>query len=186
MVFRSLAALGRVLAIAALAILTLLVAAEVLARSLFAVTLPFGEELGGYLLIAVTFLAAADSFASGGFMRVDLLFERLPPRTRRHLDRVLALVGAAFSATVHHAISSSSAFRSAARSRLAWRASRLVAAAIRATLGSGDPAATPAADAAADATADAAAADTPGPDGSGAGVGDSDRAVGDGGTSDSR
>ena len=57
-----------------------------------------------------------------------------------------------------------------------------VAAAIRATLGSGDPAATPTADAA----ADAAPADTPGPDGSGAGVGDSDRAVGDGGTSDSR
>ncbi|MGF0224337.1 excinuclease ABC subunit UvrC [Dietzia natronolimnaea] len=57
-----------------------------------------------------------------------------------------------------------------------------VAAAIRATLGSGDPAETPAADAA----ADAAPADTPGPDGSGAGVGDSDRAVGDGGTSDSR
>jgi len=99
-VFRSIATLGRVLGVVALSALTLLVAAEVVGRSIFAITLPFGEELGGYLLIAVTFLAAADSFASGGFMRVDLLFERLPERARRRLDRALALVGALLSGTL--------------------------------------------------------------------------------------
>lgn len=98
--FQRLASLGRLLGAVAVSALTLLVVAEVIDRSLFGRSIEFMEELSGYLLVAITFLAAADSFASGSFMRVDILFVRLLPAARLRLDRVLATLAALLSLAI--------------------------------------------------------------------------------------
>lgn len=95
--FGKLAKLGHILGNAAVAALATLVAAEVLGRSLFGYSLEFMEEISGYLLVAITFLAAADSFAAGSFMRVDVVYARLAPAARTRLERGLALLSAAFA-----------------------------------------------------------------------------------------
>ncbi len=92
--FAKLAALGRLLGCLAVSFLALLVGGEVVTRSLLGLSFEFAEELSGYLLVAITFLAAADSFASGSFMRVDVLYARLPTAARATLDRVLAVLAA--------------------------------------------------------------------------------------------
>lgn len=95
---RSVVLVGRWLGTAALVILTAVVTAEVIARSLFDHSMEFVEELSGVLLVAITFLAAADSFLTGKFMRIDLLHARLSIRSRIALDRLLAAVAAVFCA----------------------------------------------------------------------------------------
>lgn len=94
--FRHAASLGRWLGVAALAALTVIVAAEIVARMVFGHSMEFVEELSGLLLVAIAFLAAADSFASGSFMRVDVLTGRLSDARRRSLDRVHAVLAGLF------------------------------------------------------------------------------------------
>jgi TRAP-type C4-dicarboxylate transport system permease small subunit len=92
--FSKIALFGRFVAAAALVLLTVIVAGEVVLRSLIGVSYEGMEELSGYLLVAITYLAAADSFASDGFMRVAFLYDKLKPKGRKLLDRILSLVGA--------------------------------------------------------------------------------------------
>lgn len=94
--FRNAVLVGRWLGVAALVILTVIVAAEILARSLFNYSMEFIEELSGFLLVAITFLAVADSFSSGKFMRVDVLHSKLTARRRDALDRVQAALAGLF------------------------------------------------------------------------------------------
>lgn len=96
--FRGMVLFGRWLGMAALALLTTIVAAETILRSLFGYSMEFVEELSGVLLVAITFLAAADSFASGRFMRVDVLQAKLRPAKGRALDRLQALLAGVFCA----------------------------------------------------------------------------------------
>lgn len=96
--FRGVVLFGRWLGMAALALLTTIVAAETFLRSLFGYSMEFVEELSGILLVAITFLAAADSFASGRFMRVDVLQAKLKPAKRRALERLQALLAGVFCA----------------------------------------------------------------------------------------
>lgn len=98
--FRQIASLGQLLGVASVAALTLLVVGEVVARSLFDHSFEFMEEVSGYLLVAITFLAAADSFASGSFMRVDVIYGRLSPGTQRRLDRALAVLASLLCAVI--------------------------------------------------------------------------------------
>ena len=94
--FRNAVLVGRWLGVAALVVLTVIVAAEILARSLFNYSMEFIEELSGFLLVAITFLAVADSFSSGRFMRVDVLHSHLPAHRRRALDRAQAALAGVF------------------------------------------------------------------------------------------
>lgn len=96
--FRGAVLVGRWLGVAALAILTSIVAAETILRSLFGTSMEFVEELSGILLVAITFLAAADSFFSGRFMRVDVLNSNLPAARGCMLDRLLATLAGFFCA----------------------------------------------------------------------------------------
>ncbi|MBR0710593.1 TRAP transporter small permease [Bradyrhizobium liaoningense] len=57
-----------------------MVAAEVLLRNLFGVSLQSADELGGYLLVAVSFLSLSTCFVSGAFHKVEFIDNRLGER----------------------------------------------------------------------------------------------------------
>lgn len=54
-----------------------LIGAEAIARNVFATSLQVTDEIGGYLLVALTFLSMSVAEAHGAFHRVELLQARL-------------------------------------------------------------------------------------------------------------
>jgi TRAP-type C4-dicarboxylate transport system permease small subunit len=71
-------------AICSLSLLAMIVmiGAEAIARNAFGTSLQITDEVGGYLLVAVTFLSMSVSEAHGSFHRVELLQMRLSPAGR--------------------------------------------------------------------------------------------------------
>lgn len=59
-----------------------LIGAEAIARNLFGTSLQITDEVGGYLLVAVTFLSMSAAEAHGAFHRVELVQMRLKPSAR--------------------------------------------------------------------------------------------------------
>ncbi|MGI8478067.1 MAG: TRAP transporter small permease [Thermomicrobiales bacterium] len=59
-----------------------LIGAEALARNVFNTSLQITDEVGGYLLVAVTFLSLSVAEAHGAYHRVELVQARLGPRAR--------------------------------------------------------------------------------------------------------
>lgn len=66
----------------ALAGMIVLIGAEAFARNLFNTSLQITDEVGGYLLVAVTFLSLSVSQAHGAYHHVELVQARLSPRAR--------------------------------------------------------------------------------------------------------
>lgn len=66
----------------ALIALVLIIGLDILTRSVFNYSLEIADELGGYLLAAITFLALAVTRAHEGFHRVEFLYDRLGARGR--------------------------------------------------------------------------------------------------------
>lgn len=54
-----------------------LIGAEAIARNVFATSLQITDEIGGYLLVALTFLSMSVAEANGAFHRVELVQSRL-------------------------------------------------------------------------------------------------------------
>jgi TRAP-type C4-dicarboxylate transport system permease small subunit len=54
-----------------------LIGAEAIARNVFSTSLQITDEIGGYLLVAVTFLSMSVAEAHGAFHRVELMQSRL-------------------------------------------------------------------------------------------------------------
>ncbi|MEH2509005.1 TRAP-type C4-dicarboxylate transport system permease small subunit [Nitrobacteraceae bacterium AZCC 1564] len=54
-----------------------LIGAEAIARNIFATSLQITDEIGGYLLVALTFLSMSVAEARGAFHRVELIQSRL-------------------------------------------------------------------------------------------------------------
>ena len=67
---------------------------EVLTRYILRSPLSIAEELGGYLLVAITFMGLAYTWKERGHVRVTLLINRLPAKLA-HLLRFLTLLLAA-------------------------------------------------------------------------------------------
>lgn len=61
-------------------IMALLVAAEVVCRSMLGFSLHITEEIGGYLLVVVVFLGMPLTLAEGTLFRVEFVIGRLSPR----------------------------------------------------------------------------------------------------------
>jgi TRAP-type C4-dicarboxylate transport system permease small subunit len=59
-----------------------MIGAEAIARNLFGTSLQVTDEVGGYLLVALTFLSMSVAESHGGFHRVELVQMRLSPRLR--------------------------------------------------------------------------------------------------------
>lgn len=72
-------------AVGLICVLSLLFAVGALARYLLNRPLIFQDEMAGYLMIAITFLALSWTARTGGNIRVELVLEFLPRRVRRAL-----------------------------------------------------------------------------------------------------
>jgi len=75
-----------------------LVTVEVLSRNLFNVSTLIADEMGSYLLVALTFLGLAPTLRDGGFIRVDVYRDRTRGGARTVLDTVILLLAAAYTA----------------------------------------------------------------------------------------
>lgn len=78
-------------------LMTALITVEVVGRSFFGVSTLVADEMSGYLLVVLTFFGLADSLRSDSFIRVELLYSRLPTRARRRLDAGLLLIALAYT-----------------------------------------------------------------------------------------
>ncbi|SEM45497.1 TRAP transporter small permease [Bradyrhizobium sp. OK095] len=74
-----------------------MVAAEVLLRNLFGVSLQSADELGGYLLVAVSFLSLSTCFVSGAFHKVEFIDNRLGERGHALRKLIFDAIALAFS-----------------------------------------------------------------------------------------
>ncbi len=72
----------------ALVAMIVLIGAEAIIRNLFGGSLQITDEIGGYLLVAVTFLSMSVSEAHGAFHRVELVQARMSQRGRIWLQIV--------------------------------------------------------------------------------------------------
>jgi len=86
------------LAAAGLVVLFLLVCLEVGTRTFLGSSFQFTWEYAGYLVGAVTFLAAAPALDHGTHVRISILLDGLSPRGSRMLDAFATLVAIALVA----------------------------------------------------------------------------------------
>jgi TRAP-type C4-dicarboxylate transport system permease small subunit len=77
-----------------------MIGAEAIARNLLGTSLQVTDEVGGYLLVALTFLSMSVAESHGGFHRVELVQMRLSPRLRIVSQIVFDLMALAASVLV--------------------------------------------------------------------------------------
>ncbi len=87
-----------VLAALMIVLLTVLIVIDVGARSARIFTLPWSLEATEYMLYAITFLGAPWVLREEGHIAIELVVERLAPRTRAHVRRLANVIGAAVCA----------------------------------------------------------------------------------------
>jgi TRAP-type C4-dicarboxylate transport system permease small subunit len=77
-------------------LLMVMVLVEVLARYLLQSPLSLADELGGYLLVSITFMGLGYTWKEGGHVRVELIINMLPEKPRAWLRFLTLLIAAAF------------------------------------------------------------------------------------------
>jgi TRAP-type C4-dicarboxylate transport system permease small subunit len=77
-----------------------LIAAEAIARNVFATSLQVTDEIGGYLLVAMTFISMSVAEAHGAFHRVELIQARVGKTVRMISQIVFDLMSLGASALV--------------------------------------------------------------------------------------
>ena len=75
-------------AIAALLSMVVLVTIEVFMRKLFGISTKIAYEGAGFLLVAITFLGAAETMRANKHLRVKILYERLNSRVQIIFDKI--------------------------------------------------------------------------------------------------
>jgi TRAP-type C4-dicarboxylate transport system permease small subunit len=78
----------------------ILIGAEAIARNLLATSLQITDEIGGYLLVAMTFLSMSVAEAHGAFHRVELVQARLGQSARLVSQIVFDLISLVASALI--------------------------------------------------------------------------------------
>jgi TRAP-type C4-dicarboxylate transport system permease small subunit len=89
---------------ALMAIIAVLIVAEVGMRSIFNVSLPFAWEYATYCFGGAVFLGAAFTLRTDGHIRVNLLIENVPKSFARLFDMVCTLIGIGFCAFLTRAL----------------------------------------------------------------------------------
>jgi len=92
--------IGIVMAGVCLLLMTGLICFEVIARSFFDYSTGVCDEMSAYLLIAVTFFGVSYTFKEDGFIRVDIIYTRIPEKWRNLLDISLYLLSFVYVITV--------------------------------------------------------------------------------------
>src|SRR5579871_495065 len=77
-----------------------MIGAEAIARNVFGTSLQITDEVGGYLLVALTFLSMSVAEAHGGFHRVEFVQMRLSAKMRMISQIVFELMSLAATALV--------------------------------------------------------------------------------------
>src|SRR4051812_45000592 len=77
-----------------------LIGAEAIARNVFGTSLQITDEIGGYLLVAMTFLSMSVAEAHGAFHRVELVQARLGQSARLVTQIVFDLISLVASALI--------------------------------------------------------------------------------------
>lgn len=78
-------------------LMMLLVTVEVLSRNLLNFSTLIADEMGSYLLVALTFLGLAPTLRAGGFIRVDVYRERTRGGVRTALDAGILLLAVGYT-----------------------------------------------------------------------------------------
>ena len=78
-------------------LLMIMLLAEVLTRYILRSPLSIADEMGGYLLVSITFMGLAYTWKEKGHVRVSLLINRLPVKFARLLRLVTLILAAAFT-----------------------------------------------------------------------------------------
>lgn len=87
-----------------LAVLFMLMFAEVFSRNFMGRSLHVSWEISSYLMAAVVFLAAGMALEKDVHVRVAILLENLPPRALRWLEALVTLGGIAMAGYVTYAL----------------------------------------------------------------------------------
>ncbi|MGF1528278.1 MAG: TRAP transporter small permease subunit, partial [Candidatus Competibacterales bacterium] len=82
--------------------LVLLVSANVLLRYLFRIGSVWSQELEWHLLVPIALLGCCYTLAKGEHVRVDVLYERFPPKLKALVDLSAALVLLAVASLLIH------------------------------------------------------------------------------------
>jgi TRAP-type C4-dicarboxylate transport system permease small subunit len=67
---------------AALVVMLVLIAVDIVTRSLFNFSLEASDEVGGYMLVVISFLSLSACHVHGSFHQVEFVQARLSPRAR--------------------------------------------------------------------------------------------------------
>jgi TRAP-type C4-dicarboxylate transport system permease small subunit len=81
------------LAAVLLAVVTLVITANILIRGFNLGSLPWTDEVVKYSLLAVTFIAAPWVLRKSAHVRVDIVVENMPPGLQRHADLLANVIG---------------------------------------------------------------------------------------------
>jgi TRAP-type C4-dicarboxylate transport system permease small subunit len=82
--------------IAAIAVMLIVIAVDIVTRSLFNFSFEISDELGGYLLAAITFISLPVCQANDSFHHVELVQARLSPRGRAVSHLIFDVLSLAF------------------------------------------------------------------------------------------
>jgi len=85
---------------AALVVMLVLVAIDIVTRSIFNFSFEVSDEVGGYMLVVICFLSLSSCHANGSFHRVELVQARLSPWTRSLSHIVFDLLALAASGLI--------------------------------------------------------------------------------------
>jgi TRAP-type C4-dicarboxylate transport system permease small subunit len=77
--------------------LMVMLLAEVLTRYILRSPLSIADEMGGYLLVAITFMGLAYTWKEKGHVRVSLLISRLPDKFGRQLRFIMLILATVFT-----------------------------------------------------------------------------------------
>ena len=77
--------------------LMVMLLAEVLTRYILRSPLSVADEMGGYLLVAITFMGLAYTWKEKGHVRVSLLIRRLPDKFGRQLRFITLILATVFT-----------------------------------------------------------------------------------------
>lgn len=81
------------LAAVGLAVMSAIVVFEVIIRFLFAQSTLIADEIASYMLAMLSFFAMGYALRTEGHIRIDLLYERLPPVVRKWTEVAFVVVG---------------------------------------------------------------------------------------------
>jgi TRAP-type transport system small permease protein len=84
--------------VAALAVMLFVIGLDILTRSLFNFSFEISDELGGYMLVTITFLSLPVCQANDSFHHVEFVQQRLSPRARAILHVIFDVLSVGFCA----------------------------------------------------------------------------------------